>query len=216
MKSLITKILISAFILFIIITFLTLNLNSPKINNSIEEEKEIEKQKTYLLIYDVIAVTFLILLIIYSSYNGYVRGFVKTLFIWAFFVIGTPVPEAGLLFTLPLKRYLKIPLQISQIIVSLLSIIILTYSYLCEKQTIKTYLIGTLFLKIINLKCFSIIIISIFSSIVTSKLFDNFINHYIYQEEIKNLYPKISIIILSIIIYIYYLKFIIDNINNKN
>ena len=212
MKSLITKILISVFILFISISFLVLNSNQNNIINSIEEEKETQRQSTYLYIYDITVIIFLIILLIYISYNGCVRGTIKSLFIWAFFASCTPVPEAGLLFSLPLKRYFNIPMHICQAFVSLLALCMLYYFYLCENKTIKTYMIGKLFLELIAFKYFSIIIFSIISSILTSQLIDNFINHYIYKDKINYLYTKISIIVVFIIIYLYLLNSLINKI----
>lgn len=213
MKSLITKILVSLFILFIIFSFLILNSNKDNIN-TIEEEKEVEKQKTYLVIYDFIVLIFLIVLITYVSYNGYVKGCIKSLFIWGFFVLCTPVPEAGLIITLPLKRYLNVPMHISQTIVSFSALIILTYFYLYEKNIIKSYKIGKIFIELITLKYFSIIILSILSSILTSQLIDNFINHYIYKHKLNYLYTKISIIVLCVMIYIYLLNSLLNKIKN--
>lgn len=213
MKSLITKILASMFILFTVFSFLILNLNKGNIN-TIEEEKENEKQKTYLRIYDCIVLLFLITLITYISYNGYVVGCIKSLFIWGFFVLCTPIPEAGLIITLPLKRYLNVPMHITQIIVSLCALGILTYFYIYEKNIIKSYKIGKLFMELIALKYFSIIILSILSSIYTSNLIDNFINHYIHKDKINYLYLKITIIVLCIIVYIYLLNSLLNQIKN--
>jgi len=213
MKSLITKILISLFILFIVFSFLILNSNKDNIN-TIEEEKEVEKHKTYLVIYDFIVLVFLIVLITYVSYNGYVKGCIKSLFIWAFFVLCTPIPEAGLIITLPLKRYLNIPMYISQTIVSFCALVILSYFYIHEKNIIKSYKIGKIFIELITLKYFSIIILSVLSSILTSGLIDNFINHYIYKHKLNYLYTKIYIIVLCVMIYIYLLNSLLNKIKN--
>ncbi len=212
MKSLITKTLISVFILFVILSFLILNSNNNKKVFSTEEENNEEKQKTYLYIYDTIVLIFLFLLIIYVFYNGYVKGCIKSLFIWAFFVTCTPVPEAGLLFSLPLKRYLKIPMHISQTLVSFLALGMLYYFFINEKKTIDSYLVGKIFLGLINFKYYSIILISIVSSVLTSELIDNIINNYISKTKISYIYIKIYVIVFFILIYTYLLNSLINKI----
>ena len=59
MKSLITKTLISIFIFFIILSFLILNSNKNTQIKSIEEEHEVNKQDTYLYLYDIVVIIFL-------------------------------------------------------------------------------------------------------------------------------------------------------------
>lgn len=214
MKSLITKTLISVFIFFIILSFLILNSNKNIQIKSIEEEHEVDKQDTYLYLYDIVVIIFLFTLIFFIVYNGYIKGCIMSLFVWSFFVTCTPIPEAGLLISLPLKKYFNISLHICQTFVSLLAIGMLYYFYLYEKTNIIKCIVGKLFLGLINLKYFSIIIISILSSILTSELIDNVINNYIYKEKIEYMNVKISIIGIFVLVYTYLLNSLINKIKN--
>lgn len=215
MKSLITKTLISIFIFFIILSFLILNSNKNTQIKSIEEEHEVNKQDTYLYLYDIVVIIFLFTLIFFIIYNGYIKGCIMSLFVWSFFVACTPIPEAGLLISLPLKKYFNISLHICQTFVSLLAIGMLYYFYLYEKTNIIKCIVGKLFLGLINLKYFSIIIISILSSILTSELIDNVINNYIYKEKIEYMNVKISIIGIFVLVYTYLLNSLINKIKSS-
>lgn len=213
MKSLITKTLISTFILFVSLSFLTLNIYHN--NNLQAKDKDDLEKKTYLYIYDSIVLIFLLLLIFYIFYNGYFKGCIKSLFLWAFFVICTPIPEAGLLFSLPLKRYFNIPMHICQVLVSVLALGMLFYFYSYEKKTIKTYLIGKLFLELINLKYFSIIIISIISSVFTSEFINNIIDNYIDKKKINYVEFKLILISIFVVFYSIMLNSLINKIDMK-
>ncbi len=215
MKSLITKTIISVFIFFIILSFLILNSNKKTQIKSIEEEHEVDKQDTYLYLYDIVVIIFLFTLIFFIIYNGYIKGCIMSLFVWSFFVACTPIPEAGLLISLPLKKYFNISLHICQTFVSLIAIGMLYYFYLYEKTNIIKCIVGKLFLGLINLKYFSIIIISTISSILTSELIDNVINNYIYKENIEYINIKISIIGIFVLVYTYLLNLLINKINKN-
>ena len=149
MKSLITKTLISVFILFIILSFFILNIENKENKNtaylSEEELEKNQKNKTYLYIYDVIVILFILLFIFFIFYNGLYKGTINSLFIWAFFVLCTPVPEAGLLISLPVKRYFNIRMDICQTFVSLLALFMIFYFYYTDKKVINTSFIGKLF-----------------------------------------------------------------------
>lgn len=216
MKSIITKTLITTFIFFIIVSFLLVNNQQDKDKDIPKNQDDIiKKQKLYLFIYDLIVILFLFTFIFFVVYNGFLKGCIKTIFIWAFFVSCTPIPEAGLLVSLPLKKYLNISLHISQAIVSFIVLMILIYFYFYEKNTINSYLIGKLFLGLIKYKYFSIIIISIISSIFTSEFIDNLIDNYIDNEKINNTQFKLFLIACFVLFYSLILNSLINKINTK-
>ena len=219
MKSLITKTLISVFILFIILSFFILNIDNKENKNtaylSEEELEKNQKNKTYLYIYDVIVILFILLFIFFIFYNGLYKGTIKSLFIWAFFVLCTPVPEAGLLISLPVKRYFNIRMDICQTFVSLLALFMIFYFYYTDKKVINTNFIGKLFNGLVKYNYYIIMILSVISSILTSNLIDNIINYYIFDDNINHLYLKSSIIFIFVIIYFYLLNQLIDKVNKN-
>lgn len=226
MKSLITKTLLSSLILFIMISFLILNIKSKKEIQNIENEEEIQNtingtkkinklNKTYLYIYDAVVIMFILLMVFFIFCNGFYKGCIKSLFVWSFFILCTPVPEAGLLISLPLKRYFGFKMELSQIVVSLFACMIIFYFYCIEQKIIKNNLIGNLFLGLINYKYYSIIFISFISSVLTSNLLDNIINHFINKDEINHLYLKMGTIFVLLLIYIYLLNNLLNVMNKK-
>ena len=92
---------------------------------------------------------------------------------------------------------------------------ILIYFYFYEKKTINSYLIGKLFLGLIKYKYFSIIIISIISSIFTSEFIDNLIDIYINNEKINNTQFKLFLIACFVLFYSLILNSLINKINMK-
>jgi len=216
MKSIITKTLITTFTFFIIVSFLIVNNQQVK-DEDIPKNQDniIKKQKIYLIIYDLIVILFLFTFIFFVVYNGFLKGCIKTIFIWAFFILCTPIPEAGLLVSLPLKKYVNISIHISQIVISFIALMILIYFYYYEKKTINSCLIGKLFLELIKYKYFSIIAISIISSIFTSEFIDNLIDNYINNEKIYNIQFKLFMIACFVLFYSFILNSLINKINMK-
>ena len=92
---------------------------------------------------------------------------------------------------------------------------ILIYFYFYEKKTINSYLIGKLFLGLIKYKYFSIIIISLVSSIFTSEFIDNLINNYTNNEKINNIQFKLFFISCLVLFYSLILNSLINKINTK-
>ena len=119
MKHILTNIFISCILFLIVISFLLLNIKNNTDNNT--------DNKLHLYIYNIVVILFILLFLFLFLYNGYTKGLVISIFIWAFFVTCTPIPEAGLLVTLPLKRYFSMSIHTSQIIVSIVGLLILFY-----------------------------------------------------------------------------------------
>ena len=183
-------------IIFIIFSFIYINING-------EDEDENKKDKINLILYDIITIFFLILLIILILFHGLKKGFYESLFIWAFFVVCTPIPESGLLITLPIKRYFNVNMYISQIFVTLISIFIVYLFYKNEKNILNNLTVGKYFNKIINNKNYLLIITSILSSIIGTNLIENKLDKILYKKEIKYFYENILILIILILVYIY-------------
>ena len=181
-------------IIFVIYSFIYLNLNG-KDNN--------KKEKVNLILYDIITVIFIILLITLILFHGLKKGFYESLFIWAFFAVCTPIPESGLLITLPLKRFFNINMYISQIFVTLISIFIVYIFYKNKKNILNNLTVGKYFNKIINNKNYLIIITSILSSIIGTNLIENKLDQILYKKEIEYFYENILIFIILILVYIY-------------
>ena len=195
MRSIYTNTILSIFLFFILLSFLLLN------NASSEVEFD-EKKKIYLYLYDVITVVFICVLIFLILFKGYFYGVIDAIFIWAFFVIATPVPESGLLISLPLKRFFNIKMTYVQILVSIMAIFLTFYLYKCHGSVVKATYIGRLFDEIVKSKYYIIIVLSIASSILGSELIDNYIDMVVGDSnEIENLQVKLIIMVLLLMTF---------------
>lgn len=195
MRSIYTNTILSIFLFFILLSFLLLN------NASSEVEFD-EKKKIYLYLYDVITVVFICVLIFLIMFKGYFYGVIDAIFIWAFFVIATPVPESGLLISLPLKRFFNIKMTYVQILVSIMAIFLTFYLYKCHGSVVKATYIGRLFDEIVKSKYYIIIVLSIASSILGSELIDNYIDMVVGDSnEIENLQIKLIIMVLLLMTF---------------
>lgn len=200
MRSIYTNTILSIFLFFILLSFLLLN------NASSEVEFD-EKKKIYLYLYDVITVVFICVLIFLILFKGYFYGVIDAIFIWAFFVIATPVPESGLLISLPLKRFFNIKMTYVQILVSIMAIFLTFYLYKCHGSVVKATYIGRLFDEIVKSKYYIIIVLSIASSILGSELIDNYIDMVVGDSnEIENLQVKLIIMVLLLMTFMLLLK----------
>jgi hypothetical protein len=126
---------------------------------------------------------------------------IYALFIWAFFVIATPIPESGLLITLPLKRFFNLPMHIVQVFVSILALIIVFYLNWVANKEIKTNVIGQLFNLLLENKNYGVFIVSIISSILATQIIENFIDKILMNKKILFLNYKLIGILFFIIIY---------------
>jgi len=193
MKKFYTKTISSFIVFLIILSFLILNITNNKTN---------DKNKQYLVIYDFVVVLFIILLVVLVSYNGYNKGLIESLFIWAFFIVATPIPEAGLLITLPLKRFFNLSMPIVQTITSIFALSICFFYYKYEKSIIILDRVGELFDKLYKSNSILIFVLSIASSIYATNLLENIIDNYVDDKKIINLNNKL--ITLGVFIFLYF------------
>ena len=195
MRSIYTNTILSIFLFFVLLSFLLLN-------NASSEVALDEKKKIYLYLYDVITVVFICVLIFLIMFKGYFYGLIDAIFIWAFFVIATPVPESGLLISLPLKRFFNIKMTYVQVFVSILAIFLTFYLYKCHGSVVKATYIGRLFDEIVKSKYYIIIVLSIASSILGSELIDNYIDMVVGgSNEIENLQIKLIVMVLLLMTF---------------
>ena len=195
MISIYTNTILSIFLFFVLLSFLLLN-------NASSEVALDEKKKIYLYLYDVITVVFICVLIFLIMFKGYFYGLIDAIFIWAFFVIATPVPESGLLISLPLKRFFNIKMTYVQVLVSILAIFLTFYLYKCHGSVVKATYIGRLFDEIVKSKYYIIIVLSIASSILGSELIDNYIDMVVGgSNEIENLQIKLIVMVLLLMTF---------------
>lgn len=192
-------------IIFCILLFIYY-INQLNIENSIKDTIKIN-------IFNGISILFLLIFIYYSIFYNIKKGFFNTLIIWCIFVTATPIPEAGLLVSVPLKNILNIDLDNTQLFVSLFALIIIFYSYYNFRSYLKGNKSGEFLIKIIDLGSFSIFITSIIASIALANIFNDIIDFIFMNKELnyqKNLYIFI-IFIIPFLLYFYFLSNLLKN-----
>ena len=181
-------------ICFLIISFILVNYDFLTKNKD-------KKDEIKFYMYEAINIVFICILIFYISYHGYTKGIYETLFIWAFLAVATPIPESGLLISLPLKKYFDVKMVYSQIIVSIIALLLLYYFY--NQSFIKPLFLGKVLNDIIKNQRYLVFVISIISSIIGSELIDNMIDKLLFYKPIENLVEKSSVFLILIITYFF-------------
>jgi uncharacterized membrane protein len=119
------------------------------------------------------------------------------------FVVATPIPEAGLLVSIPLKNIMNIDLNITQFFVSLFALGFILYGYLNLRKEMTKNDSGKFLLRIIDLGSFSIFVSCIVASIALSHLFDEMIDSIFTNKKI-NTPQNMVIFILFLIPFLFY------------
>jgi hypothetical protein len=129
-----------------------------------------------------------ILMIIYFFYHWSQNPLQKSFLMWSTAVIATPIPNASILLGFPAKIFFNIPLYVSQIIASILSIMFIIFlPSLSQPNFLKN---------ILRQQDYSIFILSILSSILIANIIDEaFLKKYSI--------PKLLIASAMCAIYIY-------------
>ena len=160
--------------------------------------------ETKIKIFNTISIFFIILLLYLSILHGFKNGLFKTFIIWCIFVIATPIPEAGLLVSIPLKRMLNIELAISQIMLSIIALFFIFYSYFYFKNYLNKDTYGKFIIKIIEFGEFSIFISSIIASISMSYIIDIFLTHILIKKINFITYKNLFVLIIFVFSFLYF------------
>jgi hypothetical protein len=161
------------------------------------------RDQIYLYVFNGLSVLFILIFLYYSVLFGLKRGLFSTFIIWCLFVAATPIPEAGLLVSVPLKNILKINLDTTQWVVSFIALAFLFYAYYNFRSRLAVTTHGQFLLRIINFGSFSIFVSSIISSVAMSYMINDWMDYIIDKKELN--YPKnIVYFIFFIVPFIFY------------
>lgn len=122
--------------------------------------------------FKIISILFLFIFVFKLINNTLTYSFYSTILLWASVVVATPLPSASILFSFPFKIYFNIPMHITQILASILSLVLIKFiNPMYLPDFVKT---------LIKRKIFYItVIICIITSVGLSKLLDSILNAYI-------------------------------------
>ena len=140
--------------------------------------------KTHDIIFRCASISSVLIIIYTIIYKGLKTGLLLFLFTWCFFVVITPIPEAAILLTVPIKYITKLPLEEAQIYVSIFATLIIYLFYTLGSHIVKNTVINGLFNYIMNNKLYHMILLSIASSIIISKFVNDTIDAYTQKDKI--------------------------------
>ena len=180
--------------------------------NSINVIEDI-KDSINIQLFNGLSVLFIIIMLYYTALYGLKKGLFTTFIIWCLFITATPIPEAGLLVSVPLKNILKIDLDTTQWVVSFVALVYIFYAYFNFRLLLKENKSGRFLLRVIDYGSFSIFITSIIASISFSYLLNEIIDNIIYKKTIYKT-ENIFYVVMFIVPFIWY--FIsLRHLNNK-
>ena len=166
------------------------------------------KDKIYLYLFNGLSILFMLIFLYYSIFYGFKRGLFTTFLIWSLFVAATPVPEAGLLVSIPLKNILNIDLGTTQIFVSFFALMFLLVVYFKFRQYLEKTPYGMILIRIMDFGSFSIFVTSILASISLSYLINEGIDFVVFKKKM-NMYINAWLglwFIILLWIYVYLLN----------
>ena len=143
------------------------------------------KEIIHINLFNGLSLLFILIFVYYYIFFGLKRGLFTTFIIWCLFVTATPIPEAGLLVSVPLKNLLKIDLDVTQMVVSFIALGFIIYAYYNFREDLSTTKSGRFLLRIIDFGSFSIFVTSIIASISMSYLLNELIDYIMYKKEIN-------------------------------
>jgi hypothetical protein len=162
-------------IILLVTLFFIYYINKLNILNSAKDTINIH-------IFNGLSMLFILIFIYYSIKLDLKNGIFTTIIIWCLFVIATPISDAALLISVPLKNIFNIDLYITQWISSFFALIFVFYSYYNFKSFLKSSESGRFLIKVIDTKSFSIFAICIIASISMSYLLNELIDYIIYKK----------------------------------
>lgn len=176
-----------------------------KANNSIEMSHLIEHEtKRHVFIKFLILVAILVAYTGYLSYEyGFATGGILALISWSFFVMCTPVADAGMLLDFPIRLLFKIRMWVTELIVWLVAIAVNIYAIFLNPQVYENSMIGNIFYGILTqpYPYWSIIILSFFGTFLSVHFADelmDYIKHHEIQKTLKHRLIFEGIIMLAI------------------
>ena len=174
------------------------------------------KRKALFKFFSVFLI-FIIYLAFISWKYGLEQGFLVAVLSWSFFVLCTPVADAGFLISFPLRLFVNIRMIFSQIAVWFFAVFLNLYIFLFSPEVyLKTKLL-TLFKKILEnpFPFWSIILISAIGTFVSIRFGDELMDtkyHHerFFHKKYKNKHGFIMMIFLFTTSFVFY-KFLLSD-----
>lgn len=203
------KITYKYIILISYINYIHINIGSKKI-----DKKHLLKHETkrHVLLKFLLVLSIFLGYFLFITYKyGIQQGFLVSLLSWSFFVLSTPVADAGFLIDFPLRLVTKIKMIFSEMLVWLIAISINIYAIISKPEIYETSKLLSLFKKILiqPFPFWAIIILSFLGTFVSIHFGDELLDktkhseRKIYQKHKKKYKLFIMFFIFSMTLVIY-------------
>ncbi len=189
---------------------------SKKINykHLIKHETKIHIFKKFLLILFIFIGYFIFI----AQKYGFQQGFLVTLLTWSFFVLCTPIADAGFLIDFPLRLITNLRMFVLEILVWIIAISINLYAFFFVPEVYdKTEIL--IFFKHILIKPFpfgAIILISMIGTFISIQFGDELLDRIKHKERTlyhkRHPYHKFIVILFLIFITIVLYNFLLNQI----
>lgn len=152
----------------------------------------------------IIVFLFLIYLIFTTQTYGLEDGFLIGFLTWSFFVLCTPISDAGILIDFPIELLTGIKMIYSEIIVWIIAIGLNVFTYFKIPEIYNSNVLLSLFKHIIEepVPYWAIIIFSFFGTFLSLYIADSFINKKNKIKKSANFLVRNKLIIFAIILFL--------------
>ncbi len=191
-----------------------MKVKTPKIQH--HELLSHETKKHVLIKFGLVVLVFLSYFIFITLKYGVQDGFFVTSLTWSFFVLCTPIADAGFLLDFPFRLITRVRMLFSEIIVWIIALSLNLYAYFSTPEIYAKTKLLLLFKHILDqpFPFWSIILISAIGTFMSIRFGDELMDKVKHKE--RTLYKKqkhthkfwgmIFIFVLSIILYDFLLK----------
>ncbi len=147
-----------------------------------------EETKNHALIRFFLLILFVIAYFLFETYKlGLDKGFLVSLLTWAFFVLCTPIADAGFLLAFPIRLLMGIRMVYTQIFAYILAVILVAYTFMYSSQMFSETVLLKLFKQILTTPYpyWAILIISFIGTIFSIVFGDELIDVSTHKERKK-------------------------------
>ena len=177
-----------------------------------QKTEDVDMQYFYIISY-----IFICIFVYYAIKLGMIYGFHIAFFIWCTTVCTTPISTASVLLSFPVKIFTNIPMFITKIIISILSLFVVIYYYQYKREMINTIPVGRAITTILNNKLFSIFLIASLSSVLSSYILNYIVDVHFLKikilDDTKNnsAFVLSSVSVIFLILNYIYMKLLVNN-----
>jgi len=157
----------------------------------------------------------LVILLVYTAYLSYKYGFATggllAIITWSFFVLCTPISDAGMILDFPVRILFKLRMYITELMVWAVAILINIYAITFSSEIYEKSLLGHIFHEILTqpIPYWSIIILSFFGTFLSVHFADELLD-YIKPKDIEKstkhrlIFEGITMIVIFLLIFFVY------------